>query len=157
MVNVLFVCMGNICRSPSAQGVFEKLLTEYSLLDKVFVDSAGTYGYHTGESPDKRAIAAAANRGIDISKQQARAVDLEDFEKFDLILAMDMSNLDALKQIAPANSKAKVKLLMDYSSSSKAKEVPDPYFGGTQGFEVVLDLIQDASLGVLQEVRKIPE
>ncbi len=155
MVNVLFVCMGNICRSPTAQGVFEKVLAEHSLADKVQVDSAGTYGYHAGENPDKRAIDAAANRGIDISKQRARAVNQSDFDKFDLILAMDLSNMDALKEMAPADSKAKLKMFMDYAQSSNVREVPDPYFGGTQGFEVVLDMIQDASMGVLQEVRKI--
>ncbi len=149
------MCMGNICRSPTAQGVFEKILAEYSLSDRVYVDSAGTYGYHAGEGPDKRAVAAAANRCVDISKQQARAVNISDFDKFDLILAMDMSNLDALKEMAPVDCKAKLKLFMDYASSSNIKEVPDPYFGGTKGFEIVLDLIQDASKGVLQEVRSM--
>ncbi|THB74095.1 MAG: low molecular weight phosphotyrosine protein phosphatase [Gammaproteobacteria bacterium] len=147
--------MGNICRSPSAQGVFERLLDEYSLSDRVRVDSAGTYGYHTGESPDRRAIAAASNRGVDISKQKARAVNVADFDKFDLILAMDMSNLDVLKQMAPANCGAKIKLIMDYATTIKIQEVPDPYFGGTQGFEIVLDMIQDASKGLIQEVRSM--
>mgnify|MGYP001552588953 CR=1 FL=1 len=155
MVKVLFVCMGNICRSPTAQGVFERILDEYSLSQQVDVDSAGTYAYHAGEAPDRRAIAAASSRGIDISKQRARAVQVEDFDKFDLILAMDMSNLDALKEIAPATSKAKLKLFMDFASSGGAREVPDPYFGGTSGFEVVLDMIQDASKGLLKEVRSM--
>ncbi len=153
MIKILFVCMGNICRSPTAEGVFQNLVEKSSLVGKVKIDSAGTYAYHAGEAPDKRAISAAASRGIDISKQTARAVKEQDFNDFDMILAMDRDNLDVLRGMAPINSKAKLKLFLDYGSSGKTKEVPDPYFGGTSGFEIVLDLIQDASLGLLREVR----
>lgn len=153
MIKILFVCMGNICRSPTAEGVFKSLIEKNSLSDKVKIDSAGTYAYHAGETPDKRAISAAASRGIDISKQTARAVREQDFNDFDMILAMDRDNLDVLKGMAPINSTAKLKLFLDYGSNRKTKEVPDPYFGGTSGFEIVLDLIQDASLGLLKEVR----
>lgn len=147
--------MGNICRSPTAEGVFQGVIQGNAMAEKVKIDSAGTYAYHAGESPDKRAISAAACRGIDISKQTARGVREQDFNDFDMILAMDRDNLDVLKGMAPINSKAKLKLFLDYGSNKNIKEVPDPYFGGTSGFENVLDLIQDASSGLLKEVRSL--
>lgn len=155
MIKILFVCMGNICRSPTAEGVFQDVIQRNSMAEKVKIDSAGTYAYHTGESPDKRAISAAASCGIDISKQTARAVREQDFNDFDIILAMDRDNLDVLKGMAPIDSKAKLKLFLDYGSNKTIKEVPDPYFGGTSGFQNVLDLITDASSGLLKEVRRL--
>lgn len=151
MKRVLFVCLGNICRSPTAQGVFEAMLTERGLQAQFAVDSAGTGGYHAGEAPDRRAQAAARRRGYDLSAQRARAVRSADFQEFDLILAVDRSNLENLLRVAPANCAAQIRLFMSYAPSWPA-EVPDPYFGGDQGFERVLDMLEAASAALLDEV-----
>ncbi len=150
MKRVLFVCLGNICRSPSAQGVFEARLAQRGLQQVYQVDSAGTGGYHAGEPPDRRAQAAARRRGYDISGQRARAVRDGDFHEFDLILAMDRSNLANLLQRAPANCRAQVRLFMT-GVEGWPQEVPDPYFGGEQGFEQVLDMLEAASDVLLAE------
>ena len=150
MKQVLFVCLGNICRSPSAQGVFEARLAERGLQHAYRVDSAGTGGYHAGEPPDRRAQAAARRRGYDISGQRARAVRDGDFHEYDLILAMDRSNLANLLQRAPANCRAQVRLFMA-GAEGWPQEVPDPYFGGEQGFEQVLDMLEAASDALLAE------
>tara|TARA_Y100000815_G_C13312657_1_gene489181 strand:+ start:1124 stop:1585 length:462 start_codon:yes stop_codon:yes gene_type:complete len=150
MKRVLFVCLGNICRSPSAQGVFEACLAQRGLQQGYQVDSAGTGGYHAGEPPDRRAQAAARRRGYDISGQRARAVRDGDFHEFDLILAMDRSNLANLLQRAPANCRAQVRLFMT-GVEGWPQEVPDPYFGGEQGFEQVLDMLEAASDVLLAE------
>jgi len=150
MTRVLFVCLGNICRSPTAQGVFEAMLAERGLQAHYTVDSAGTGGYHAGEAPDRRAQLAARRRGYDLSAQRARAVCADDFEQFDLILAMDRSNLENLLRVAPANCAARIRLFMSYAPSLSA-EVPDPYFGGDEGFEQVLDMLEAASAGLLDE------
>ncbi len=153
-VKVLFVCMGNICRSPTAEGVFHKLVKDQSLDDTISVDSAGTHAYHVGESPDRRAQASAKNRGIDLSIQVARQFVASDYEEFDYILAMDNSNLLDMQALNSGNGKAKLSLFLDYSPiSTKIKEVPDPYYGGERGFENVLDLIESASIGLLDDIK----
>lgn len=153
-VNVLFVCMGNICRSPTAQGVFEKLLSEHDLTTQVHVDSAGTHAYHVGEPPDVRATHAAQQRGVDLRKQKARRVRMSDFESFDYVLAMDESNFAALAEICEPEYRSKLRLFMDFAPGIPMREVPDPYYGGVTGFERVLDLIEAAAGGLLAEIRR---
>jgi protein-tyrosine phosphatase len=153
MTRILFVCLGNICRSPSAEGVFASRLQQSALAQQVQIDSAGTGGYHTGEPPDRRATAAALKRGYDLRAQRARAVADEDFSRFDLILAMDQSNLDNLRARAPTNAKAQLGLFMAFAPGWPA-EVPDPYYGGDDGFEQVLDMLEAASTGLLEHLAK---
>jgi len=152
-MRLLFVCMGNICRSPTAEGVVRRLLAERAPELRVQLDSAGTHGYHVGDPPDARAIEAASRRGIDISELRARRVQREDFERFDLILAMDRDNLTRLQQLQPSQSSAQLRLMLDFAPDSRLEEVPDPYYGGSAGFEQVLDLLQDAAEGLLQTLR----
>lgn len=152
-IGVLFVCMGNICRSPTAEGVFRKHVAEAELLDRFLIDSAGTHAYHAGEPPDHRARAAAERRDIDLSGLKARRVAEDDFERFDLILAMDKLNLVTLQDRGGENTDH-VKLMLEYSSQARGQDVPDPYYGGTAGFERVLDLIEEASSGLLESIRK---
>ncbi len=152
-VKVLFVCLGNICRSPTAQGIFEHMVKEAGLEDKIIIDSAGTAGYHIGVQPDKRSQAAALKRNYDLSAQRARKVEYEDFVEFDYILAMDESNFEDIKEIAPRELYHKIHLILDYGSSGK-KSVPDPYYGGEKGFELVLDLLEEACEGLLKKIRK---
>jgi len=154
MVNVLFVCMGNICRSPTAQGVFEKLVLSHGLAEKIRIDSAGTHAYHVGEQPDARASEAALRRGIDLSTQRARRVTAGDFIIFDYVLAMDQSNYEVLAEICSADDLPKLHLFMKFSAENHTMEVPDPYYGGASGFERVLDLIESASEGLLAEIRQ---
>lgn len=146
---VLFVCLGNICRSPTAEGVFSKLLHDEAPGLDVQVDSAGTAAYHVGEAPDGRSIAAAGRRGIDLSGLRARALRRDDFREFDLVLAMDQDNLRVLKARRPSNARAAVRLFLEYAPQCDALEVPDPYFGDADGFERVLDLTTAASRGLL--------
>ncbi len=153
-VSVLFVCMGNICRSPTAEGVFRRLLAEAGLEGRVRVDSAGTHGYHIGAPPDRRAAAAAKARGFDLSGLRARRVVTEDFDEFDLIVAMDSDNLDDLRAMAPDAGRAESRRLMDFSDGSHGPDVPDPYYGGLNGFELVLDLVERACAGLLEDVRR---
>lgn len=154
-VKVLFVCLGNICRSPTAQGVFENEVQKAGLSDRVEIDSAGTGHWHIGKSPDGRATDSAAQRGIDISEQIARSVTPEDFQTFDLILAMDRDNLSTLQQMAPADARASLELFLDYAHNHEdANEVPDPYFGGAKGFHRVLELVEDASHGLVAHLRE---
>ncbi len=150
MTKVLFVCMGNICRSPSAEGVFRHLLNEAGLADIVGTDSAGTHGFHIGEAPDAR----ASRRGYCIAERTARQVDATDFQNFDLILAMDWENLSALQQQCPKIHHHKLMLLMRFANEYEEATVPDPYYGGPDGFSKVLDYIEDACQGVLELVRK---
>ncbi len=152
-MKVLFVCLGNICRSPTAEGVFRQYLADSPLATKVGVDSAGTADWHTGKAPDPRAREAALKRGYDLSKLQARQVVADDFHKFDLILAMDNSNLANLEALRPANSRAEVDLLLQ-RYELPCSEVPDPYYGGEQGFEDVLDLLENASKALLAELQE---
>src|SRR5271170_2992154 len=137
---VLFVCLGNICRSPTAEGVFRHLLEQEAPELQVEIDSAGTADYHVGAAPDSRSQQAALRRGIDISGLRARQVTENDFARFDLILAMDRQNLRELQAIKPERAHAEVKLFMEYARSAGVLEVPDPYYGDAGGFEVVLDL-----------------
>jgi protein-tyrosine phosphatase len=146
---VLFVCLGNICRSPTAEGVFRHLLTQEAPELRVEVDSAGTADYHIGEPPDLRSQRAAVRRGIDLGGLRARQVTAADFARFDLILAMDRSNMLALEAMRPQNSRARVQLFLEYAANLGRLEVPDPYYGGASGFEEVLDLAAAASRGLL--------
>ena len=154
MVKVLFVCMGNICRSPTAEGVLRHYLRANGLADKVEVDSAGTHGYHVGEPPDGRTQKAAAARGYDLSQLRARKVAPQDIEYFDLILAMDKVNLDNLQRMAGRDGHDRIKLFMDYAKNFDDEEVPDPYYGLGHGFDLVLDMVEDASLGLVGEIKK---
>ena len=152
-MRVLFVCMGNICRSPTAEGVFARMLRERAPGLAVEVDSAGTHDYHVGEPPDRRAIAAAARRGVDISALRARRVEPEDFARFDLILAMDEDNRSALLRQSPASFHRRIRLLMEFAADEAGMlDVPDPYYGGAVGFERVLDLVERAAEGLLAEI-----
>lgn len=154
MNKVLFVCTGNICRSPTAQGVFQHMIDDAGLGDVVGVESAGTHAFHVGESPDPRSQAAAQKRGYDLSGYVARQITPEDFREFDLILAMDWENLSALQQQCPKIYQHKLMLLMRFSNEFEEATVPDPYYGGPEGFAKVLDYIEDASQGVFELVRK---
>ena len=153
MVRVLFVCLGNICRSPLAQGVFENVVRREGLEDEVFVDSAGTGAWHIGHPPDERAQRSAGLRGVDLSTQRARRVTLDDCQGFDYILTMDEENYRAVAALCREGS-AKVRPFLDYAPNHGEREVPDPYYGGPEGFEHVLDLIEEASEGFLQNIRK---
>ncbi|PCH60109.1 MAG: phosphotyrosine protein phosphatase [Gammaproteobacteria bacterium] len=154
MVRVLFVCMGNICRSPTAQGMFEYLLEKEGMSGKIGVDSAGTHAYHVGEPPDQRANSAAMRRGIDISQQRARKVSPSDFVQFDYVLAMDGDNFNLLAAICPPEHLQKLTLFLDYAKHLGGSEVPDPYYGGTNGFEQVLDFVEAASEGLLKDIKQ---
>ena len=152
MVRVLFVCMGNICRSPLAQGVFQGVLRREGLEDEVFVDSAGTGAWHVGEPPDERALSAASLRGMDISSQRARRIDPEDCQNFDYIVTMDEENYRAVAGLCRGS--AVVRPFLDFATDSPEREVPDPYYGGPEGFDYVLDLVEEASEGLLDDIRE---
>ncbi|MGX5173902.1 low molecular weight protein-tyrosine-phosphatase [Aliikangiella sp. IMCC44653] len=153
--SILFVCLGNICRSPTAEGIFRKVACEQSNLD-LFIDSAGTSAHHQGESPDPRSVEAAKQRGYDLTGIRSRQVTLNDFEEFDLLIAMDKNNYQALIDLAArtsvADAQQKVKLFLDYADQKNFSEVPDPYYGGANGFNLVIDLIEDASRGLLKSI-----
>jgi protein-tyrosine phosphatase len=146
--------MGNICRSPTAQGVFEALVSQASLTDQIQVDSAGTHAYHIGEPPDARATAAALRRGVDLSQQKARRVVPEDFVEFDYVLAMDRSNYEDLSAQCEPGELSRLRLFLEFAPDLGVHEVPDPYYGGATGFERVLDLIDEAARGLLAEIRQ---
>jgi len=147
--SVLFVCMGNICRSPTAEGVFRHHVNEVGLSERIIADSAGTHAYHVGELADRRACAAAERRGISLADIRARRVSDSDFEEFDFIIAMDEDNQQRLLDRAPEEYRSKVRLFLSFASVSET-EVPDPYYGGAAGFERVLDLVEEASRGLLE-------
>lgn len=151
-VQVLFVCMGNICRSPTAEAVFKARVHAAGLAQCIASDSAGTHGYHIGEPPDVRAQRAGQRRGYDLSVLRARKVEREDFARFHYVLAMDEVNMSALRRVCPQDYSARVQLLTDYCTSG-ACEVPDPYYGDAADFERVLDLVEEAAEGLLQEIR----
>lgn len=153
-VKVLFVCLGNICRSPTAEGIFLARLKEQGLEDVVLTDSAGTAGWHVGKAPDARAIAAAAERGVDISGLRARQVTGADFTEFDYILAMDEANLVDLNSFKPNNFSGRCCLYLDFAKSASENEVPDPYYGGAEGFAHVLDLVEQAATGLLADIQQ---
>ena len=146
--SILFICMGNICRSPSAEAVFRQKAQALSLT----IDSAGVIGSHAREKPDHRAQKAGIARGYSFDKIKARKVTVQDFEKFDLILAMDQQNIKDLIEIAPSNLQYKIQLFLDYAENFDEQEVPDPYYGGAKGFQFVLDLVEDASDGLIKRL-----
>jgi protein-tyrosine phosphatase len=146
--------MGNICRSPTAEGVVRARVERTGLLADVEIDSAGTHDYHVGKAPDERARKAAAARGYDLSALRARRVAELDFVRFDRILAMDRDNLDQLRQVCPAEHRHKLGLFLEYSRNFGEREVPDPYYGGAEGFEHVLDLVEDAANGLIESLSR---
>ncbi len=150
--SVLFVCMGNICRSPTAEGVFRHLVEEGGLIDHIEIDSAGTHAYHTNEPPDRRASAAAERRGYSLTEIRARRVVDMDFQRFDYIIAMDRDNAQRLVEQADVEHHDKIRLFLEFANAQE-DEVPDPYYGGAAGFERVLDLVEDASRGLLEMLR----
>lgn len=145
--------MGNICRSPTAEGVFRAQVARAGLAERILTDSAGTHGYHIGEPPDPRSVKAAAARGVDISDLRARMVRGEDFARFDLVLAMDRQNHDALAALCNDQAADCVRMFLDFAPEQRRREVPDPYYGGADGFEHVLDLCEAASRGLLAHLR----
>ena len=151
--SVLFVCMGNICRSPTAHGVFRALVAGEGLTDLIAIDSAGTHAYHVGNEPDRRAQETARRRGIDLSDLVARRVSEEDFSRFDYVLAMDQENFLSLAELCPEEHREKLHLFMDFAPRMRTREVPDPYYGGAAGFERVFDLVEAAAQGLLDEIR----
>ena len=152
MVRVLFVCMGNICRSPIAQGVFENVLAREGLEEEVFVDSAGTGAWHVGSPPDERAQKSAGLRGLDLSSQRARRISPDDCGVFDYILTMDEDNYRMVSSLCRGS--AVVRPFLDFAADSPEREVPDPYYGGSEGFDHVLDLVEEASEGLLADIRE---
>jgi len=146
--------MGNICRSPTAEGVVRAHLERAGLADEVELDSAGTHGYHIGKAPDERARNAAATRGYDLSALRARRVSDFDFARFDRILAMDRDNLEMLRQACPGEHRHKIRLFLEYARNFAEREVPDPYYGGAAGFEHVLDMVEDAAAGLIESLRQ---
>jgi protein-tyrosine phosphatase len=152
---VLFCCTGNICRSPTAEGVFSKKLADAGLSSSILVDSAGTHGYHIGEPPDPRTQSAAKARGYDLSALRARRVGRDDFERFDLVLAMDQDNFAFLARLCPPSRSHKLKLMMEYARSYAAREVPDPYDGGPDDFALVLEMLEDAAEGLLHTLLSV--
>lgn len=152
-VKVLFVCMGNICRSPTAHGVFRDLVEQAGLAEQILVESAGTIGYHAGENPDPRATAMSRNMGVDITDLVARQVVQTDYTNQSYILAMDYSNLQNLAADCPDLHQNKISLLLQYHPEDSLKEVPDPYYGGDKGFENVYLMIEEACKNLLQDIR----
>ena len=152
MIRVLFVCLGNICRSPTAEGVFRARVAREGLAHAIATDSAGTHDYHIGDPPDSRAKAAAKRRGVDISDLRGRQVTREDFVRFDYVLAMDRSNLRHLARLCPKGMESRLRLLLEFTSGLDFDEVPDPYYGGQDGFERVLDLAEAAAEGLLAHI-----
>lgn len=153
-IRVLFVCMGNICRSPTAEGVFASLLMSRDLANAFEVDSAGTHAYHVGDAPDLRSQKAARDRGVELKHIKARKVSQNDFEKFDYILAMDGENHAILSQICPDDHQHKIRLFLEYAPQLNQLEVPDPYYGGAYGFERVLDMVEAASEGFIEALQR---
>lgn len=152
-VSVLFVCLGNICRSPTAQGVFQKMVDDAGLSEQIITDSAGTSDWHLDEAPDPRTVTAASRRGYDLSQLRGRQAQRGDFARFDYIFAMDNSNLQHLQRLAPADFAGHLGLFLDFCQGDY-REVPDPYHGGRDGFTLVLDLIEEASGALLQDIQR---
>jgi protein-tyrosine phosphatase len=147
-MKVLFVCMGNICRSPTAEAVFRRMVEQSPLAGKVDIDSAGTHGYHEGAPPDPRAIDHAGKRGYDLTQLRAREVSPSDFERFDYVIAMDETNRRHLRSICPTRLQNKIELLLEYGGEEDEYEVPDPYYGKPQDFDTALDLIEAGCEGL---------
>ncbi len=150
---VLFVCTGNICRSPTAEGVFRALVEREGVADRFLIDSAGTHGYHIGDAPDPRAVAHAARRGYDLSNLRARKVTAADFERFDLILACDNGHHGLLRRLADKAHHGRIAMFLDYAPELGFTEIPDPYYGGPEGFEHVLDIVERAAQGLLAALK----
>ncbi|MGB8517323.1 MAG: low molecular weight protein-tyrosine-phosphatase [Gallionella sp.] len=153
-IKVLFVCMGNICRSPTAEAVFRQFVERAGLTEKIAVDSAGTHDYHIGDAPDLRTQRAAQQRGFDMGDLRGRQVDAADFSRFNYVLAMDSANLAILNRLAPKDSATQACLFLEFAHHHIEREVPDPYYGGEEGFERVLDMVEDAAAGLLQHIRE---
>jgi protein-tyrosine phosphatase len=153
-VRVLFVCMGNICRSPTAEAVFRAQAEAAGLAELVLIDSAGTHDYHIGVAPDPRTQLAALARGYDLSALRGRQVGCEDFARFDYVLAMDRANLDILERLRPQDATSHLGLFLHFAERHSQREVPDPYYGGAEGFECVLDMVEDAGQGLLAHIRR---
>lgn len=153
MVSVLFVCLGNICRSPTAEGVFRRVCQEQGVADHTRIDSAGTANWHAGKPPDTRAVLAAKGRGVDISNLRARQATAADFYDFDFVIAMDDSNVEDLEILRPVDAPAELHRFLAFAGSDAPRDVPDPYYGGDEGFEQVLDLITEAAKGLLAHLR----
>lgn len=153
-VSVVFVCMGNICRSPTAEAVFRQYVENAGLAEQILIDSAGTHDYHIGDPPDLRAQRAAQQRDYDMSGLRGRQVEQGDFHRFDYVLAMDRANLAILQRLAPPDSDTQARLFLEYAHHHAEREVPDPYYGGADGFERVLDVVEDAAQGLLQHIRQ---
>jgi len=153
LVNVLFVCLGNICRSPAAEGVFRALVERQGLDGRIACDSAGTGSWHVGKAPDARMQAAARRRGIELKALRGRQVAAADFERFDYVLAMDGDNLANLEALCPPGREGRLGRLLDFAPGAGRRDVPDPYYGGAEGFERVLDLVEAAAEGLLADIR----
>lgn len=153
-IKVLFICMGNICRSPTAEAVFRRQVEQAGLHQHIHIDSAGTHAYHVGSPPDGRAQTAGSKRGYEMANLRGRRVSVKDFAEFDYVLAMDMDNLAHLQNECPDEYASKVGLFLEYAKNFTEREVPDPYYGGTAGFERVLDMAEDASQGLLDAIRR---
>lgn len=153
MVGVLFVCLGNICRSPAAEGIFTDMVHQAGLQGRIHIDSAGTGDWHVGHAPDPRMIEAAGVRGIDLTPLRGRQVSAQDFHDFHYLLAMDKRNLSGLHSLAPQGLAERAQLFLNFAPEKRLMEVPDPYYGGPDGFEHVLDLVEAASTGLLNQIR----
>jgi protein-tyrosine phosphatase len=153
-VKVLFVCMGNICRSPTAEAVFSHYVEKEGMVEHIHIDSAGTHDYHIGDAPDARTQRAAMQRGYDMSQLRGRQVEAGDFACFDYVLAMDDANLAILKRLRPRDAQTHLGLFLEFAVRHDEREVPDPYYGGADGFERVLDMVEDAANGLLHHIRQ---
>lgn len=153
-VGVIFICMGNICRSPTAEAVFRHYVEQEGLSDVIHIDSAGTHDYHIGEAPDGRTQRAASQRGYDMSALRGRQVAAGDFARFDYVLAMDEANLSILQRLRPRDAESHLGLFLEFAEKHDEREVPDPYYGGAQGFEHVLDLVEDTAGGLLRHIKQ---
>ena len=153
-ISVLFCCMGNICRSPTAEAVFRARVEEAGLEQHILIDSVGTHDYHIGGPPDQRTQRAASQRGYDLSGLRGRQVEVADFTRFDYVLAMDNANMAILYRLCPQTQRDRLGLFLEYANRHKEREVPDPYYGGEDGFERVLDMVEDAAAGLLQHIQK---
>ncbi len=154
MVKILFVCMGNICRSPTAEGVFRHKVTEAGLEDRIHIDSAGTHAYHVGQPPDLRAQKTARAHGFDLSDQRARRVTTDDFKQFDYVIAMDSDNESDLHSVCPTGYDHRIHRFLAFAPLRTVTDVPDPYYGGSNGFEKVLELVENAADGLLDHLRR---
>ena len=153
-ISVLFCCMGNICRSPTAEAVFRANVEEAGLAQQILIDSVGTHDYHVGDPPDQRTQRAARQRGYDLSGLRGRQVEVADFTRFDYVLAMDHANMAILQKLRPLEQRDRLGLFLEYASRHQEREVPDPYYGGEDGFERVLDMVEDAAAGLLRHIQK---